>query len=173
MSRVPYPRGRRGDLGNHIAVTKKPFLFLNLKGKIHDFVLIFEVDKLNCWVVLSGLLLRASPCWLFCLFLQDQDQDKGVDRTGKPLGKNQPSTWTKSTRGSRAKALKKLGKSEGFWPSWRREREGNSLPRRKKKRKEKEEIKEANPGNHLQIQLNQQAVYVTAASCRLDKTLLV
>lgn len=73
----------------------------------------------------------------FASSLKIRNRDRGADRTGKPLGRNQPSTWTKSTQGRRAKALKKLGKSEGFWPSWRREKEGDSLPRCKKENEKK------------------------------------
>lgn len=90
------------------------------------------------WAVSCYVSLLAG---CFASSLKIGNQDKRVDHTGKPLGRNQPSTWTKSTQRNRAKALKKLGKSERFWPSWRREREGNSLPRCTKENKEKKKNK--------------------------------
>lgn len=73
-------KGKKRDLGNlwgtklgTVCYNQMLLFFLNLKGKTHYYVLIFEVDKLNCWVVLWCLLLRASPCWLFCFFPQDQE----------------------------------------------------------------------------------------------------
>lgn len=117
------------------------FLSLNLKGQRHYFILVLEMDKLNFdyaaeW---SGAVscCMPLPAGCFASSLKIRNQDTGADCTGKPLGRNRPSTWTGSTQGGRAKALKKLEKSEAFWPSWRREREGNSLCRHKKRKKKK------------------------------------
>lgn len=152
------------------------FSSLNLKGQRHYFVLVLEIDKLkfNYAAERSGAVscCMPLPAGCFASSLKIRNQDTGADCTGKPLGRNRPSTWTGSTQGGRAKALKKLEKSEAFWPSWRREREGNSLCRHKKKYKKRKEIKEANIGSHLQIQLNQQAVYITALEAGQDFTCL-